>query len=563
MTIDLRACQSLFFHLSEVFQSKAAELNGLDSAIGDGDHGDTMVRAFKAAARAAQDGHNSISALFDAVADRLAEETGGAIGPLLAAFFAEGVLVFNHLEVIETPDLATFFQRGYQAIQQVGGAQPGDKTMMDALEPAFQALKDSSNQPLEVALRQAHQASQAGADATRHLQAVYGRARFLGHRSLGHPDPGAVSFTYIVGGFLGVATGLRLLPPKPERAQPQVIHAKGKFLNNPEDMVAQDNLGLSLAYPKLVRLTDEGILIRAHPKADGKVALVIGHGGGHTPSMGGFIGAGLLDADVYGPLFTCASGLRIARAIELSHQGGGIALLVSNHAGDVLNARLAQRWAEQAGIEVEFILLSDDIATAPREQYLNRRGLGGLLFALKVGGGAAEAGLSLGDVAALMRETNRRTATLSVASRPPTHPINGNPLFDLPDGQIEVGTGVHGEVGVYRGDLLPADALIEMILEKLVADLKDLINGPVLVFLNGSGGTSTMELHILYQSVVRQLEGQGINVASGVVGSFFTTLEMGGFSLSLCALDRAAQPWWDAPAVGPNFVWPYHTDVNK
>lgn len=558
MGLDLHACQSLFFHLSEVFRSKAHQLNLLDGAIGDGDHGDTMARAFTAASLAAQCEQSNISTLFDQVANHLAEKTGGAIGPLLAAFFAEGSRVFNNLDVIEESHLADFFQLGYQAVQQVGGAQPGDKTMLDALEPAVQTLQNANNQTLEDALNQAYQASQEGAEATRNLQAVHGRARFLGDRSLGHPDPGAVSFSWIIDGFAAVAAGLRLSPPNPEQIMPEVSHPNGKFINNPQDMVAQDILGLSMAYPKLVKLTDEGILVRALPKADGKVALVIGHGGGHTPSMGGFVGTGLLDADVYGPLFTCASGLRIARAIEMSHHGGGIALLVSNHAGDVLNARLAQRCTEQAGIEVEFILLSDDIATAPREQYLNRRGLGGLLFALKVGGGAAEAGLSLADVAALMRETNQHTATLAVASRAPTHPVTGEPLFDLPEGQIEIGTGVHGEVGVYQGELLPADALIKMILDKLVADLTDLINGPVLVFLNGSGGTSTMELHILYQSVIKQLEKRGIKAASGVVGSFFTTFEMGGFSLSLCALDNSARTWWDSPAAGPSFIWPHH-----
>ena len=558
MRFDIHACQSLFFHLSEVFRSKAHQLNQLDSAIGDGDHGDTMARAFTAASLAAQDEQTSISALFDAVANHLAEKTGGAIGPLLAAFFAEGSLVFNNLDVIETPHLAEFFQLGYQAVQQVGGAQPGNKTMLDSLEPAVQILKNSSNQTLEIALNQAFEASQSGAEATRNLRAVHGRARFLGDRSLGHPDPGAVSFSWIVDGFAAVAAGLRLPPPDPEQIEPEISLPNGKFFNNPHDMVAQDILGLSMAYPKLVKLAEDGVLVRALPKADGKVALVIGHGGGHTPSMGGFIGTGLLDADAYGPLFTCASGLRIARAIEMSHHGAGIALLVSNHAGDVLNARLAQRWAEHAGIEMEFILLSDDIATAPREQYLNRRGLGGLLFALKVGGGAAEAGLSLADIAALMRETNQRTATLAVASRAPTHPVNGKPLFDLPEGQIEVGTGVHGEVGVYQGEHLPADALIKMILDKLVADLADLIDGPVLVFLNGSGGTSTMELHILYQSVLKQLDKLGIDVASGVVGSFFTTFEMCGFSLSLCALADTAQTWWDSPAASPSFVWPHH-----
>ncbi len=558
MGFNLAASQSLFFLLYEIFQSKAAELNRLDSAIGDGDHGDTMVRAFAAASQSAQVGYGSISELFDAAADSLAEETGGAIGPLLAAFFAEGGLVFKDQDELNTSDLASFFQRGYQAICQVGGAQPGDKTLLDALKPAAQALAAAGNINIVDALRKAHQESQDGAEATRKLQASHGRAKFLGERSQGHLDPGAVSFSYILGAFTDIAEGVRCQPPELAEPNDQRLQPAGKFINDPAAMVAEDNLGLALAYPEIVRLTAGGILVRSHPKDEGKVGLVIGHGGGHTPSMGGFVGPGLLDADVYGPLFTCASGLKIARAIELGQRGAGVALLVSNHAGDVLNARLAQRRAKQAGHEVEFILLSDDIATAPREKYQERRGLGGLLFALKIGGGAAEAGLPLADVAGLMRETNRRTASLSVAARPPTHPVSGEVLFDLPPGQIEVGTGVHGEVGVYRGDLLPADALVAMMLKQLIADLSDLVDEQVLVFLNGSGGTSTMELHILYQAVVNQLKQQGIDAASGVVGSFFTTLEMGGFSLSLYALDKAAQPWWDSPAASPSFIWPYH-----
>jgi dihydroxyacetone kinase len=384
-----------------------------------------------------------------------------------------------------------------------------------------------------------------------------GRARFVGERGLGHPDPGAVSFTLILEALLAIAQGKAVQPPDLDPvAEKLTPKPAGKFLNDPGEMISEDNCGLALAYPGLVRLTDTGLLVRAQPKPMGRVGLAIGHGGGHTPSMGGFVGPGLLDADVYGPLFTCASGLKIARAIEQAEQGGGVVLLVSNHAGDVLNARLAVRRAEQLGIPVVMAFSSDDVATAPRLAFSERRGLGGLLFMLKVGGGAAEGGLALTAVADLMQRANERTATLGVASQAPRHPVSGEKLFDLPAGQIEVGTGVHGEVGVYRGELMPAKNLVEMMLAKLIPDLDAFLQDRVWVFLNGSGGTSQMELHILYRNVHQALTGQGLQVASGVVGSFFTTLEMGGFSLSLCALDEESAAWWDAPASSPAFRWP-------
>jgi len=556
--IDLTGFLDLFFYLFQTFNDQASYLNALDAAVGDGDHGDTMLRGFRAAARTVREGaYSSISELFDAVADTLAEETGGAIGPLLAAFFAEGGRAFDGMEDVGLPALTLFFKRGLEAVGQVGGAQPGDKTLVDALAPAVSALAKSPQDDMLPALDAAAGAAEHGAQATRAYAASMGRARFLGERGLGHPDPGAVSFALIVRSLHTVALGDHPAALEIEAfAASQRVKPLSKFINDPEDMVAEDNCGLALAYPQLVRLTDAGVLVRAQPKGQGKVGLAIGHGGGHTPSMGGFLGTGLLDADVYGPLFTCASGLKIARAIELAERGGGVILLVSNHAGDVLNARLAARRAEQLGIPVSLVLSSDDVATAPREDHLARRGLGGLLFPLKVGGGAAEAGLPLADVAALMRRTNERTATLAVASRAPRHPVSGERLFDLPEGQIEVGTGVHGEVGVYRGELLNADGLVGMMLDKLVPDLAAFIQDRVWVFLNGSGGTSQMELHILYHSVHQELAARGLQVAAGVVGSYFTTLEMGGFSLSLCALDEEGAGWWQAPASSPAFRWP-------
>ena len=554
---NLQDFKALFVYLYRYFQKQAPLLNELDSAIGDGDHGDTILRGFTAAALAVQNEFVDVGALFARVSTTLAEDTGGAIGPLLASFFAEGAFEFSGEQTIGTPAMAAFFKRGYEAVSQVGGARSGDKTLLDALHPAVTALQHHSEKPLVIALKAAADAAEQGAEATKNLTASKGRARFVGERGTGHKDPGAASFAMILRGFQRVAEGLAVpvqdldIPEEVANVQPA-----GKFINAPQDMVAEDNLGLALAYPNLVRLADSGVLVRAAVKEAGKVGLAIGHGGGHTPSMGGFVGKGLLDADVYGPLFTCASGLKIARAIEAADRGAGVALLVSNHTGDVLNARMAKRQAEQIGLDVALVLSSDDVATAPRERYEDRRGLGGLLFPLKIGGGAAEAGLDLAEVTRLMRQTNERTATLAVASRAPRHPVTGQKLFDLPEGQIEVGTGVHGEVGVYRGDLMPADELVDLMLDRLLPDLSAFLDNQVWVFLNGSGGTSKMELHILYQSVVKKLRQQDLQVAAGVVGSYFTTLEMGGFSLSLCALSEDAVPWWDAVAHGPDFYWP-------
>lgn len=232
-------------------------------------------------------------------------------------------------------------------------------------------------------------------------------------------------------------------------------------------------------------------------------------------------------------------------------------LLVSNHSGDVLNARAALRLAREAGIEVRMVLLGDDVATAPRERFEQRRGLGGLLFALKVGGAAAELGWPIDEVVRVMEKAGWWTATLAVATRPPTHPVTGERLFDLPPGQMEIGVGVHGEAGMYRGPILSAEETAEMVVARLLDDLPYTPGDCVLVLLNGTGGTPLMELHILYRSVSRILQSRQIAVHGVVVGQLFTTQDMGGFSLSFCKVDEELKRLWDAPARGPYFaVWP-------
>lgn len=554
ITIDQFA--DLFSLLRERFDDQLKELNSLDSAVGDGDHGFTMSRTMRAAEIASRGEFSDLGAGFDAVADAMANHAGGAIGPLLAALFAEGGVVFKGKKRIRLDDFSSFLSGGLTAVQEVGQAFPGDKTLVDALDSAVSVLKNIDLEPLSVGLQVAAQAAWEGAEATTDMTAAHGRASFVADRSLGHQDAGATSLALIIQAMADFMDGTRHKKSIDE-SKTAFIPPPGKIVNHPDDMIMEDNRGLALLYPDLVKLTREGILTRSKSKDFGKVALVIGHGGGHTPSMGGFVGPGLLDSDVYGPIFTCASGISIARAIHEGDRGGGVVLLISNHSGDVLNARLAIRRAQLDGIQVEPIILSDDISTAPRERYLERRGLGGLIFALKVGGAAAEEGNSLFDVAELMRKTNQRTGTLSVAVKPPTHPATGEPLFEIPPGEIEIGTGVHGEVGVYRGPHLTADEVVDLLLQKLLDDLEDFQSYEYLVFINGAGGTSKMELHIIYQSVVKQLGLRGVGVAAGIADSLFTTGEMGGFSLSLCAADPEMLKYWQMPASGPSFHWPY------
>jgi dihydroxyacetone kinase phosphoprotein-dependent L subunit len=555
MSFELTHLEQLFPVLREIFESNQAELNRLDSAIGDGDHGHTMVRVFRAVDREVRGPFEDLGEGFEAAARVIAERAGGAIGPLLAPLFAEGGRVWKGQARADTASFAAFLRGGLEAVQAVGLAEVGEKTLVDALHPAVRAVLDQESAPLLPALQAAREAADDGARRTAGMRAGRGRARFVGARSTGHQDPGARSLALILEGFVEVLEG-RTADPLPPEAQSQPEPPPGKLINHPDEIVRDDNRGLALAYPELVRLTERSILVRARPKQQGKVGLAIGHGGGHTPSMGGFVGPGLLDADAYGPIFTCASGVRIAEAVRLADRGAGVVLLVSNHSGDVLNARLAHHLAEQDGLEVKPVVLGDDIATAPRERLEDRRGLGGLLFALKTGGACAERGESLGRVAAVLEKTNRRTATLAVSVSAPSHPATGEALFHLPPGQIEIGTGVHGEVGVYQGPHLPAAEIIEKLLDRLVPDLAGFASRRMLVFLNGSGGTSLTELHILYQDAHRGLTDRGLSVEAGVVDSYFTTGEMGGFSLSLCAVDEELLELWHAPASGPSFRWP-------
>ena len=324
-----------------------------------------------------------------------------------------------------------------------------------------------------------------------------------------------------------------------------------KMINAPENILSDMLRGFAAAYGDIVQLTEKGLIVRRQPKAAGKVGLVIGNGTGHEPAMIGLVGEGLFDVNVPGEIFTAPGPERIVDGIKAADRGGGVLVCVSHHAGDLMNAELALMRCQAEGIEnVEMVVLYDDISSAPKGQEEERRGTAGLFFVWKMLGAYAETDASLADCKAMGEKIRDNTRSLAVALTPGTNPVTGDVMFELPDDEIEVGMGVHGEVGSGRQKLVSADATIDAMLPPILDDLPFAAGDDVLVLINDSGSMTLMELYILYGRVADILNERGISVYGSWIGPYATTQEMAGFALSLCRVDDELKALWDAPANG-------------
>jgi dihydroxyacetone kinase-like protein len=329
-----------------------------------------------------------------------------------------------------------------------------------------------------------------------------------------------------------------------------------KLTNRPDRILPEMLEGLALAYPQFVQVTEDGLVVRARPKDSGKVGLVIGNGSGHEPAMIGFVGEGLFDVNVAGEIFTAPGPERIVAGIRAADRGAGVLLCVSHHAGDRMNAEIALELCELEGISpVEMVLLYDDISSAPKGQEPERRGTAGLFFTWKMLGAYAETGADLAACKCMAEHTRDYTRTLAVALTPGTNPITGTVMFDLPDDEIEIGMGVHGEVGRGRRKFTTADETIDVMLTPILEDLPFRAGDEVLVFLNNSGSLTEMELYILFRRASQRLAEAGILIYGAYLGAYATTQEMAGFALSMCKVDESLKPLWDAPARGAGFRW--------
>ncbi len=327
-----------------------------------------------------------------------------------------------------------------------------------------------------------------------------------------------------------------------------------KLINNPQNLVPDMLAGFASAYPDLVRLTDKGLIVRRTPKNADKVALVIGNGSGHEPAMLGWVGSGLFDLTIPGDIFAAPGPGRIFDGIQTAYREAGVLLCVSHHAGDLMNAEAALEEVEDEGLDnVDMVVLYDDIASAPKGQEPARRGTAGLFFVWKMLGAFAETGATLTACKALAEKVRDNTRTLSMALTPCANPLTGQPMFELADDEIEIGMGVHGEAGMYKGQVMSAADTIDRMLTPILADLPFQAGDEVCVLLNNSGSLTLMELSILHRRVAQVLQENEITIHRSWLGAYATTQEMAGFGLSLCRVDDQLKDLYDAPANGAWF----------
>ena len=329
-----------------------------------------------------------------------------------------------------------------------------------------------------------------------------------------------------------------------------------RFLNRPDQAVQEMLEGYAAAHSDIIRLS-AGLVVRTVPKPGGHVGMVIGNGSGHEPAMIGWVGEGLFDVNVPGPIFSSPGPASILEGIKAADRGGGVLLLVSSHAGDIMNADLAIADAEDEGIDnVEMVVLYDDVASAPKDRIAERRGGAGLFFVWKTVGAAAERGDSLRTCARIARKTRDRVRSLSAAVGTVAHPVSGQPLGNPEDTTVAVGLGVHGEPGTRLGEKARADDISALMVDRLVDDA-DLGTGDrVGLLLNNAGSLTLMELSVLYRGARAALERSGIQVVRSWVGSYATTLDMAGFAFAICHMEDELLDLYDAPARAAAFTMP-------
>ncbi|GAB7038627.1 MULTISPECIES: dihydroxyacetone kinase subunit DhaK [Catenuloplanes] len=326
-----------------------------------------------------------------------------------------------------------------------------------------------------------------------------------------------------------------------------------KFINDPGEVVAQALAGLAAAHPELRVDPDNQLVIRGDAPVRGKAGIVSGGGSGHEPLHGGFVGPGMLDAACAGEVFTSPVPDAILAATRAADGGAGVLHIVKNYTGDVLNFEMAAELAGDEGIAVETVLVDDDVAVRDSTWTAGRRGTGATLIVEKVTGALAEEGASLKDVAAIGRAVNERSGSFAVALTAATTPAAGRPGFDLPDDEMEVGVGIHGEPGRRRAKIAPAAEIARVMVDAILAAKP--AQGRTIVLLNGLGGTPLLELYLLYGEVAALLAERDVEIARNLVGNYVTSLDMAGASLTICHADDEILRLWDAPVRTAGLRW--------
>ena len=323
-----------------------------------------------------------------------------------------------------------------------------------------------------------------------------------------------------------------------------------KLINGTDTLLAESLAGFASAHADLVCLGEESKFIRRKFGSRGKVSLISGGGSGHEPLHSGFVGHGMLDAACPGQVFTSPTPDQMVAAVRSVDGGAGVLLIVKNYEGDVMNFEMA---AEMAGGSIARVLTTDDVAVQDSLFTTGRRGVAGTMIVEKIVGAAAELGMDLPACQALGERVNKATRSMGVALTSCTVPAAGKPTFDIGPDEMEIGVGIHGEPGRRRIKLQPARAIADEMVSAIVGDLG--AREPCLLLVNGFGGTPAMELYLMYHNARRIAEQQGVVISRSLVGSFVTSLDMAGCSITLASLDDELTRLWDAPVHTPALRW--------
>ena len=327
-----------------------------------------------------------------------------------------------------------------------------------------------------------------------------------------------------------------------------------KLINSPDDVIAEALRGIDAA-DENVRVDHENrVIFRAEPTRAGKVAVISGGGSGHEPLHGGFVGVGMLDAACAGQVFTSPTPDQMLAATVGTDAGAGVLHVVKNYTGDVMNFEMAAELAVEQGVRVETVVVADDVAVEDSLYTAGRRGVGLTVLLEKIVGAAAEEGRDLDAVVAVANKVNENGRSMGMALTSCTVPAAGKPTFDLPEDQMEIGIGIHGEPGRHREPLTGAKDIARQLVEPILAD-HDFAGSETIVMVNGMGGTPLIELYLMYGEVKALLDAAGVRVARNLVGNYITSLDMAGCSVTVLKADDELLALCDAPVRTAGLRW--------
>ncbi|MGH4121218.1 dihydroxyacetone kinase subunit DhaK [Clostridium sp.] len=328
-----------------------------------------------------------------------------------------------------------------------------------------------------------------------------------------------------------------------------------KLINKPEDFARETIEGIIAAHHDYLKIVDNNFkcVVRADNKKDNKVAIATGGGSGHLPTFLGYVGYGLADGVSVGNVFASPSAECMHEVDKAINTGAGVLHLYGNYGGDIMNFGMASDLDSIEDIEVEEVLVTDDIASAPKGEEERRRGVAGIFYAYKIAGAAAEKMNTLKEVKRLAQKSVDNTRTMGVALTPCIVPEAGKATFSIDENEMEIGMGIHGEPGILRTELKKSDEVVEYIMDRLISDLPYNKGDEVSILINGLGATPLEELYIAYRKADEILKNKGIVIYRPYIGEFATSLEMAGMSISLLKLDDELKELLDQPAYTPFF----------